>query len=86
MLSAEDGTVGERKIPKWYKLIPLFVIGFLLLAFVRTIGDMNVENNGLAFGFLDPDHMEKCLYLRKFFWNYLYARPGNGWCWVVNRF
>ncbi|MCZ2257699.1 putative sulfate exporter family transporter [Sporosarcina sp. G11-34] len=49
----EDGNGGERKIPKWYKLIPLFVIGFLLLAFVRTIGDMNLENNGLAFGFLD---------------------------------
>lgn len=45
-------TVGER-IPKWYKLVPMFVIGFLLLAFIRTIGDMTLANNGLALGFLD---------------------------------
>lgn len=44
----------EREIPKWYKFIPLFVLGFLLLAFVRTIGDMTMTNSGLAFGFLNP--------------------------------
>ncbi|CAM3274154.1 putative sulfate exporter family transporter [Filibacter tadaridae] len=48
----EDGT--EYKIPKWYKLIPLFVIGFLALALIRTIGDLTVTNTGSAFGFLDP--------------------------------
>ena len=41
-------------LPKWYNLIPLFVIGFLLLAFVRTIGDMTAVNMGSAFGFLEP--------------------------------
>lgn len=54
----EDGKRGERKIPKWYKLIPLFVVGFLLLAFVRTIGDMNVANTGTAFGFLNTNAWE----------------------------
>lgn len=41
------------KLPKWYKLIPLFVIGFLFLALVRTIGDMTMTSSGAAFGFLD---------------------------------
>lgn len=48
----EEGEVNE--IPKWYKLVPLFVIGFLLLALVRTIGDMTATNTGLAFGLFDP--------------------------------
>lgn len=39
-----------RAIPKWYTFIPLFVIGFLALAFMRTIGDVTVENTGSAFG------------------------------------
>lgn len=56
--SVEDGEGGEQNIPKWYKLIPLFVVGFLLLAFVRTIGDMSMEDNGVAFGFLNPDSWE----------------------------
>lgn len=42
----------SQSLPKWYKLIPGFVIGFLLLAFVRTIGDITVTNSGTAFGFL----------------------------------
>jgi uncharacterized membrane protein YadS len=56
--SVEDGKEVEKKIPKWYKLIPLFVVGFLLLAFVRTVGDLNIENNGMAFGFLNPNSWE----------------------------
>ncbi|WP_432354179.1 YeiH family protein [Sporosarcina sp. A2] len=48
--SKEDGT--EYSIPKWYKLIPVFVIGFLALALVRTIGDWTVAKSGSAFGFL----------------------------------
>ncbi len=43
----------KSQIPKWYKLIPLFVIGFLLLALVRTAGDMMVTQTGTAFGLLD---------------------------------
>lgn len=48
-----------REIPKWYKFIPLFVIGFLLLALVRTIGDMNISSSGKAFGFLHPASWEQ---------------------------
>src|SRR5690625_386539 len=50
---------GTRKeLPKWYTFIPLFVIGFLLLAFLRTIGDITMENTGAAFGLLQPTTWE----------------------------
>ena len=53
-IGGEDVINGsEKRIPKWYKLVPMFVIGFLILAFLRTIGDMTLANNGLALGFLD---------------------------------
>lgn len=48
-----------EKLPKWYKLIPLFVIGFLLLACVRTVGDMTMVKAGSAFGILDPSTWEQ---------------------------
>ena len=54
----EEGAGENSRIPKWYKLIPLFVIGFLLLALVRTIGDMTLTNSGSAFGFLTAEAWE----------------------------
>lgn len=50
----QGSTEGGNELPKWYNLIPFFVIGFLLLALLRTIGDMTAVNTGAAFGFLDP--------------------------------
>src|SRR5690625_1320633 len=47
-----------KELPKWYTFIPLFVIGFLLLAFLRTIGDITMENTGAAFGLLQPTTWE----------------------------
>src|SRR5699024_4926096 len=41
-----------QTIPKWYTFVPLFVIGFLALALMRTIGDVTVANTGSAFGIL----------------------------------
>lgn len=51
----ESNTNGENAtmIPKWYQLIPLFVIGFLVFALFRTIGDMLILKNNLSFGFLN---------------------------------
>src|SRR5699024_8027743 len=40
----------HKALPKWYTFIPLFVIGFLFLAFLRTIGDMTLTGGGAAFG------------------------------------
>ncbi|WP_018923663.1 YeiH family protein [Salsuginibacillus kocurii] len=45
-------------VKKWYQLIPLFVIGFLLMAGVRTIGDSGVEENQLAFGLFSPEQWQ----------------------------
>jgi len=44
--SAEAG-----KAPKWWTMIPLFVIGFALMSLLRTVGD----TGDLAFGFLQPE-------------------------------
>ena len=41
-----DGT----EAPKWYTMIPLFVIGFALMSLLRTVGDMGDR----PFGMLDP--------------------------------
>ena len=43
----------SNTIPKWYKFVPLFVLGFVLLSFIRTLGDFTLESRGLAFGLLD---------------------------------
>src|SRR5690625_3493905 len=53
----EDGT-GKTFLPKWYTFIPLFVIGFLILSFVRTIGDATLENAGTALGLFAQDTWE----------------------------
>lgn len=45
----------NNESPRWYKLIPLFVIGFILMAGVRTIGDNGILEQGRAFGLLEPD-------------------------------
>ena len=37
--------------PKWYTMIPLFVIGFALMSLLRTVGDMGEQ----PFGVLDPE-------------------------------
>ncbi len=44
--SAETG-----EAPKWWTMIPLFVIGFALMSLLRTVGD----STELAFGFLQPE-------------------------------
>lgn len=43
--SSDDG-----EAPKWWTMIPLFVVGFACMSLLRTIGDMG----GQAFGVLQP--------------------------------
>jgi uncharacterized integral membrane protein (TIGR00698 family) len=45
----------NEQTPRWYQLIPLFVIGFILMAGVRTIGDSGINENGVAYGLLNPE-------------------------------
>ena len=42
-----DGT----EPPKWYTMVPLFVIGFACMSLIRTVGDMGDQ----PFGVLDPE-------------------------------
>ena len=44
--SSSDGS----EAPKWYTMIPLFVVGFACMSLIRTVGDMGDQ----AFGFLEP--------------------------------
>jgi uncharacterized integral membrane protein (TIGR00698 family) len=45
--SSSEGT----EAPKWWTMIPLFVVGFACMSLLRTVGDMG----DLAFGFLPPE-------------------------------
>jgi len=47
-----------RTLPKWYKFIPVFVLLFLALSLVRTVGDMTLEQTGQAFGLLATSSWE----------------------------
>ncbi len=47
---AGEGKPEKDTLPKWYTFIPLFVIGFLILSIIRTIGDATLESTGDAFG------------------------------------
>lgn len=47
-----EGEAGQ--LPKWYKLFPVFILGFLFLSFMRTVGDATASSTGLAFGLFDP--------------------------------
>ncbi|MGI2328999.1 YeiH family protein [Planococcus sp. YIM B11945] len=49
---SKNGEAG--KLPKWYKLFPLFILGFLFLSLVRTIGDATVSSSGEAFALFSP--------------------------------
>ncbi len=48
-----DGT----EPPKWYTMVPLFVIGFACMSLIRTVGDMGDP----AFGFLDAEAWQKTI-------------------------
>lgn len=52
-VTEEESKGSENKLPKWYTFIPLFVVGFLFCAFLRTIGDVTLDSSGAAFGFMN---------------------------------
>lgn len=47
--------------PKWWTMIPLFVIGFALMSLLRTVGDAG----DLAFGLLQPEQWQTIVSLTK---------------------
>ena len=50
---SSDGGV----VPKWWTMVPLFVIGFALMSLVRTIGD----SGDMPFGFVAPEQWSKAV-------------------------
>ncbi|MBB5172593.1 YeiH family protein [Texcoconibacillus texcoconensis] len=55
-LKNKHGGDGESvQAKKWYQLIPLFVVGFLIMAGVRTIGDSGIESRERALGLFSPE-------------------------------
>ncbi len=55
--SSTEGT----EAPKWWTMIPLFVVGFACMSLVRTVGDMG----DLAFGFLPPEQWKEIVGVTK---------------------
>ena len=51
--STQAHGAGTRKAISWKTLVPLFVVGFVAMAFVRTIGDAMLQSGGLAYGVWD---------------------------------
>lgn len=48
-----------EKLPKWYKLFPMFILGFLLLSLLRSVGDATAGTSGQAFGIFHPSAWEE---------------------------
>jgi uncharacterized integral membrane protein (TIGR00698 family) len=44
---------GTRAATSWKTLVPLFVVGFVAMAIVRTIGDATLQSAGAAYGVWD---------------------------------
>lgn len=50
---------GGQTLPKWYKFVPIFVLLFLGLSLLRTIGDVTLASTGQAFGLLATSSWER---------------------------
>lgn len=56
--ASNEGEEPNRLVPKWYTLIPLFVVGFLSFALFRTVGDLMLLQNDRAFGIFTTELWE----------------------------
>lgn len=52
-LRASRAAAGGRTAASWKTLVPTFVIGFVAMALVRTIGDATLQSAGAAYGVWD---------------------------------
>ncbi|PSL41448.1 putative integral membrane protein (TIGR00698 family) [Planomicrobium soli] len=51
---AKSGESKAESLPKWYKLFPVFILGFLFLSLMRTTGDATASSSGAAFSLISP--------------------------------
>ena len=52
-IKEEGVSVNKRTNP--FKLLPLFILGFLAMAVIRSIGDAGIRTSGVAFGLWDAE-------------------------------
>jgi len=51
----KEEDVSKRKVTNPFKLLPLFILGFLAMAVIRSIGDAGIRTSGEAFGLWDAE-------------------------------
>jgi uncharacterized membrane protein YadS len=52
-IRSADRPAAGRRTTSWKTFVPLFVLGFLAMAVVRSIGDATLGTTGRAFGLFD---------------------------------
>jgi uncharacterized integral membrane protein (TIGR00698 family) len=51
------GSQGTKRVQqKWHQIVPMFVVGFLIMACVRSLGDTTGASTGRAFGLFEMNH------------------------------
>jgi uncharacterized integral membrane protein (TIGR00698 family) len=66
--AADRHSATKRQRPSWKTLVPSFVLGFVAMAIVRTIGDATLQSTGAAFGVFGATA-----------WSALTAQVGDFW-------
>jgi uncharacterized membrane protein YadS len=52
-LRSTKASASERSTTNWKTLVPMFVVGFVAMALVRTLGDLTLQSAGAAYGLWD---------------------------------
>ena len=74
-----DSTKSPSKAQiNFWNLIPKFVIGFLIISMIRSIGDFGVSTTNLAFGFIGEYSWEEIIKFVKDFANILFVLALGG--------
>ena len=53
--AAQEGVAPERGQMSIWRLLPVFIVGFLVMAALRSVGDVGLDNGGLAIGLWGED-------------------------------
>jgi uncharacterized integral membrane protein (TIGR00698 family) len=53
--NVKEGSESKAKKTNIFKLLPLFILGFIIMAVIRSIGDAGIKANDLAFGIFSPE-------------------------------
>ncbi|MFH1032147.1 MAG: putative sulfate exporter family transporter [Chloroflexota bacterium] len=76
--SGELKNTSEPGYKKALKLFPLFILGFLLFAVIRSIGDAGIQGKGLALGLLNKGQWSNAITILKDWSGYILAAAMAG--------